>query len=100
MNVITKLYTIIYRNRYKKRYVKIKEIIDNYSFEIYEEIEIMEKEKNKIFIYGKKVKDFLKLDYSSLYSLNIEVNKQLYYLIESNNLLINNLNNRISKLEK
>jgi hypothetical protein len=89
-----------YHNRYKKRYVKIKEIIDNYSFEIYEEIEIMEKEKNKIFIYGKKVKDFLKLDYSSLYSLNIEVNKQLYYLIESNNLLINNLNNRISKLEK
>jgi len=89
-----------YHNRYKKRYVKIKEIIDDYSFEIYEEIEIMENEKNKIFIYGKKVKDFLKLDYSSLYSLNIEVNKQLYNLIQSNNILIDNLNYRISKLEK
>ncbi len=89
-----------YHNRYKKRYVKIKEILDDYSFEISKDIEIMENEKNKIFIYGKKVNDFLKLDYSSLYCLNIEVNKQLYNLIQSNNLLINNLNERISKLEK
>jgi hypothetical protein len=88
-----------YHNRYKKRYVKIKEILDDYSFSIYNEIEIMEKEKNKIFIYGKKVEDFLKLDYSSLYSLNIEVNKQLYKLIQNNYLLMNNINYRIAKLE-
>lgn len=60
-----------YNNRYKRRFVKIKSIIDDYTFEIYEDIEITETEKDKLFIYGKKVNDFLKLDYHSLSCLNI-----------------------------
>jgi hypothetical protein len=88
-----------YHNRYKKRYVKIKEIINDYSFEIYEEIEIMEQEKNKIFIYGKKVKDFLKLDYSSLYSLNIACTQELYKIVKEQEIIIENLKNRIELLK-
>jgi len=89
-----------YHNRYKKRYVKIKEILNDYSFSIYDEIEIMEKEKNKIFIYGKKVEDFLKLDYSSLYSLNIACTQELYKIIQEQTIIIENLKNRIEILEK
>jgi hypothetical protein len=67
-----------YHNRYKKRYVIIKSIIDNYTIEITEKIECSEIEKLNIFIYGKKVNDFLKLDYSSLYSLSIASTQKLY----------------------
>ena len=88
-----------YHNRYKKRYVKVKTIINDYSFEVYEEIEIMEKEKNKIFVYGKKVNDFLKLDYSSLYSLNIAFSKELYKIVQEQEIVIQNLKNKIELLE-
>ena len=66
-----------YNNRYKKRYVKVKSIIDDYTFEIYDKFEIEESDKNKLFIYGKKTNDFLKLDYESLYSLNIKATQEL-----------------------
>ena len=66
-----------YNNRYKKRYCKVVEIIDNYSFKI--DIEL--KEEN-IFVFGKKVNDFKKLDYQSLYCLNIAATQELYKIIK------------------
>ena len=65
-----------YNNRYKKRFVKVIEIIDNYSFRI--DKELKENENEKLFIYGKKVNDFKRLDYESLYCLNIAATQELY----------------------
>ena len=66
-----------YNNRYKKRYCKVIEIVDNYSFKI--DIEL--KEEN-VFVFGKKVNDFKKLDYQSLYCLNISATQELYKIIK------------------
>jgi len=89
-----------YHNRYKKRYGKIKSIIDEYTIEIYDNIELTETEKQNIFIYGTKTNDFNKLDYSSLYTLNIAATQELYKLIQQQNILIEDLKNRISILEQ
>ena len=51
-----------YHNRYKRRYVKVRNIIDDYSFEI--DNEIKGNSDNIVFIHGKKVDDFKILDYS------------------------------------
>jgi len=88
-----------YNNRYKKRYVKVKSIINDTSFEIYENIELTLNERTNIFIYGKKVNDFKKLDYSSLYSLNIKATQELYKLIQHQQTIIENLKIRIIQLE-
>lgn len=88
-----------YHNRYKKRYVKVKSIINETSFEIEEDIELTYNEMTNIFIYGKKVKDFKKLDYSSLYSLNIKATQELYKLIQHQQSIIENLQTRIIELE-
>jgi len=89
-----------YNNRYKKRFVKVKGIIDDYTFEIYEDItDINDKEKDSLFIYGKKVNDFLKLDYESLYCLNIKATQELYKIIQQQQTTINELINRITILE-
>jgi len=88
-----------YHNRYKKRYGKIKSIIDDYTIEIFDNIELTEIEKQNLFIYGTKTKDFNKLDYSSLYTLNIAATQELCKLIQQQNIIINDLQNRISILE-
>ena len=88
-----------YHNRYKKRYVKVKSIIDEKTIEIYEDIELTLNERTNIFIYGKKVDDFKKLDYSSLYSLNIKATQELYKLIQHQQTIIENLKTRIIELE-
>lgn len=77
-----------YSNRYKRRFVKVIEIIDNYSFKI--DIDIG---KEDIFVYGKKVDDFKRLDYESLYCLNLAGTQELYKIIQQ-------LQDRISALEK
>ena len=86
--------------------MKVKAIIDDYSFEIYDDIQLTEIEKVNLFVYGKKVNDFLKLDYSSLYSLNIKGTQELYIRskqqeeqIQKQQEIVNNLLNRISNLE-
>jgi hypothetical protein len=84
-----------YHNRYKKRFVIVKSIIDNYTIEITEKIEATEIEKLNIFIYGKKVSDFLKLDYSSLYTLNIASIQELYKLICNQQSNINYIESKI-----
>lgn len=69
-----------YNNRYKRRFVKVVEIIDNHSFKIDIDLEIV---ANDIFIYGKKVDDFKRLDYESLYCLNIAATQELFKIIQS-----------------
>jgi hypothetical protein len=54
---------------------------------------------NNIFIYGKWVNDFKKLDYSSLYSLNIKATQELYKLIREQETIIETLQTRIIELE-
>ena len=83
-----------YNNRYKRKYCKVVEIIDNYSFRI--DIELKE---TNIFVFGKKVNDFKKLDYESLYCLNISATQELYKLIQQQNIIIQDLQNRINILE-
>jgi len=90
---------IPYHNRYKKRYVIIKDIIDEKTIEITQSIELDDNEKYNLFIYGKKVNDFLKLDYSSLYTLNIKCNQELYKIYLNQQEKLNNLNKRIMNLE-
>jgi len=80
-----------YNNRYKKRYVKVLNVIDEYSIEI--DIEIPETD---IFVYGKKVNDFKKLDYDSLYCLNIKATQELYKIIQNQQEQINYLLSKIS----
>jgi len=88
---------LLYHNRYKKRYSKVKRIINDYSFEIFDFFQNFQ-EKQLIFIYGKKVSDFNKLDYSSLYTLNIACNQELFKLIQSNSQKIKTLNSRLNEL--
>jgi hypothetical protein len=83
-----------YNNRYKRKYCKVVEIIDNYSFRIDKELN-----ETNIFVFGKKVNDFKKLDYESLYCLNIAATQELYKLIQQQNTIIQDLQNRINILE-
>jgi hypothetical protein len=57
--------------------------------------DLNETELNNLFIYGKKVNDFNKLDYESLYCLNIAATKELYKIIQNQQEQINNLINLI-----
>jgi len=89
-----------YNNRYKKRFIKVKNIIDKRTIEIYEPLELTNIEKDNLFIYGKKTNDFLKLDYNSIYSLNIAGTQELYkLLLEMENIFIIQ-NKQIEELEK
>jgi len=101
MRIIRKLLlrNLPYHNRYKKRFVKVKRIIDDYSFEIFNDIEITDEEKSNVFIYGKKIKDFLKLDYSSLYTLNIKANQEIYDIIKNTYETLDNLTTKVKNLE-
>ena len=85
-----------YHNRYKKRFAKVKRIIDDYSFEVFDEIELSTNEK--IFIYGKKINDFKKLDYSSLYSLNIRCIQELILEVRNNEKKLNDLEKRLNTI--
>jgi hypothetical protein len=83
-------------NRYKYRYGLVINIINDYSFEIKNDlIDLNENESNNLFLYGKKVNDFNKLDYESLYCLNIAATKELYKIIQNQQEQINNLINLI-----
>jgi hypothetical protein len=52
-----------------------------------------------IFIYGEKVNDFKRLDYESLYCLNIAGTQELYKIIQKQETIINDLQKRIEILE-
>ena len=79
-----------YKNRYKRRFVKVLEIIDDYSFIIDSNLTI--DDTDPFFIYGKKVEDFKQLDYQSFNALNVSAIQELYNIIQD-------LQKRISILE-
>jgi hypothetical protein len=74
-------------NRYKKRYVKVKDVIDSNNFTIDEELNITE----QIFVYGIYADDFKTLDYNSLFSINTQAIKDLYKIIQTQQEQINQL---------
>ncbi len=87
-----------YQNRYKKRFVKVMKVIDDYSFKIFDDIELSNDEKNNLFIYGKKIYDFKKLDYASIYTLNIRSTQELLFKIRNNEKKIEELQQRLNRL--
>ena len=77
----------------KKKPYKIISIEGNY-------ITIDEKIKgDKCFIYGSKIDDFKTLNKDYIYTLNVSATQELYKLIQQQNLIIQDLQNRISILE-
>ena len=93
-------------NLFKKRFCKVINIIDDYSFEIDINICISEEEPptatrerqlaipaDEVFIYGKYVNDFKTLEYNSLISLNVCATQELYKLIQD-------LQNQINELKQ
>ena len=86
-----------YKNRYKRRFANVVEVIDDYSFIIDQELNI--DETDPLFIYGKKVEDFKQLDYKSLYALNIAATQELYKLVQQQNALIQDLQTQINNLK-
>ena len=77
-------------NRYKKRYVTIKSLIDSNNFTIEEDLNVTE----QIFIYGIYADDFKTLDYNSLFAINTQAIKDLYAIIQSQQAQINQLLNK------
>ena len=95
-------------NLFKKRFCKVINIIDDYSFEIDINICISEEEPptatrerqleiqaDEVFIYGKYVNDFKTLEYNSLISLNVCATQELYKLIQNLQEQINELKTKI-----
>ena len=56
-------------------------------------------DNNDVFIYGSKVNDFHTLDKSYIYTLNVCATQELHKLIQQQNIIIQDLQNRISILE-
>ena len=75
---------------------KVIKIIDNYTFQISDTIDIDESE---LFLYGSLKEDFKTINYQSLHAINIQATKDLYNLIQQQSLLIQDLQNRLSILE-
>ena len=70
-----------YKNRYKRRYANVVEIVDDNSFIIDNPINI--DITDPFLLYGKKVDDFKQVDYQSLFSLSISSIQELYKIIQS-----------------
>jgi len=86
-------------NLYKKRFVKVINIIDDYTFEVDNNINITENKPDidaikadEIFIYGKYIEDFKTLKHNSILSINVKATQELYNIIQQ-------LENRILILE-
>ncbi len=56
-------------------------------------------DNDDVFIYGSKVDDFHTLYKSYIYTLNVYATQELYKLIQQQNIIIQDLQNRISILE-
>jgi hypothetical protein len=68
------------KDRYKRRFVNVLEIIDDYSFVIDQTLTVVE--TDTLFIYGKEVDESEQLDYLSLHGLNVSAAKELYKIIQ------------------
>jgi hypothetical protein len=53
----------------------------------------------KIFIYGKEIKDFHSLKKDYIFTLNVCATQELYKIIQRQETIINDLIRRIAKLE-
>ena len=53
----------------------------------------------KIFVYGKEVNDFHSLKKDYIFTLNVCATQELYKLIQQQNIIIQDLQNRITILE-
>lgn len=98
-------------NKYKKRYVKVVNIIDDYSFEV--DIPIIQVDSrpsdtggaiwvpaimaDEIFVYGKHTTDFKTLEYNSITSLNTSAIQELYKIIQKQQEQINILLSQMIK---
>ena len=56
-------------------------------------------EGDKCFVYGTKVNDFHTLDKNYIYTLNVGTTQELYKLIQQQNQIIQDLQNRLSILD-
>ena len=82
-----------YKNRYKRRFANVVEVIDDYSFMIDQSLNI--DETDPLFIYGKEVNDFKQLDYQSLFSLSIASIQELHKIVQSQQIQIDYLTSNI-----
>ena len=55
---------------------------------------------SNVFIYGKEINDFHTLKKDYIFSLNVCATQELYKLIQNQNIIIEDLKNRISILEQ
>jgi hypothetical protein len=55
--------------------------------------------KEKVFVYGKEIQDFLTLDYDSVASTHISATQELIKIIDSQANVIKNLEDKLSKIE-
>lgn len=87
-------------NRYHRVYVNVTRIINNYSFEINQELEPY---YTTTFVYGTHVNDFHTIDYNSIFSLNVAATQELYkehiQLKEEHNELKEKFNILLKKLQ-
>lgn len=63
-------------------------------------IEPLEGIGSKVFVYGKRIDDFLTLDYDSVFSTNVAATQELVKIIDSQAETIKNLENKLSKIEE
>ena len=68
--------------------------IENNSFTIDDNIET-----NNVFVYGSKVNDFHTISKDYIFTLNVCATQELHKLIKQQNLIIQDLQNRLSILE-
>ena len=72
---------------------------DESEAEVMDEIINADETPKECFIYGSKVDDFHTLDKSYVYTLNVCATQELYKIIQQQNIIIQDLQNRISILE-
>jgi hypothetical protein len=93
---------IIINDDNNKRSCKIIEINNDNTIKINESLNITTEETETIkecFVYGSKVDDFHTLDKTYIFTLNVCATQELYKLIQQQNIIIQDLQNRISILE-
>ena len=84
-----------YKNRYRRRYVKVLEIIDDFSFVVDREFGNTDDPIEQIFIYGKEVENFKHIDYQSFHALNTSAIQELYEIIQAQQEQINFLLSKV-----
>ena len=85
-------------NKYKKRFAKVKEIIDDYTFEITDDLDENKVIEN-IFVFGTLANDIHTIDYNSIFTLNLCATQELYKIIQQQQDIINQLKKDVEELK-